>query len=84
MRAGPSGLCQPPVAAAEDTVDDEDDEVCCQCNKWSPPGLRLCPDLQIVKWCGCSKCSHWVHLKFYDDAINSPLIIIRSMILQIY
>ena len=36
----------PNVIQVQQTLDaasdcDEDDEVCCQCNKWSPPGLKL-------------------------------------------
>ena len=57
----------PNVIQVQQTLDaasdcDEDDEVCCQCNKWSPPGLKT-PDLQIVKSGGSSKCSHWLHLE---------------------
>ena len=44
--------------------DSQDDEVCCQCEQWSPPGLKQCPNLQIVNWACCDKCKHWVHLKF--------------------
>ncbi|KAJ8312138.1 hypothetical protein KUTeg_009511 [Tegillarca granosa] len=37
---------------------------CCICHKNSPPGLRDCLDLVIVKWALCDICGHWTHLRF--------------------
>ena len=64
-----SGLCQRNVnkKLKFDNNDDEsdledEDEKCCICNRFSPPGLKDCND--IVKWAECTKCGHWCHLKF--------------------
>lgn len=47
------------------TSDEEDDSnPCCVCKKRSPPGLKDCVDIVIVKWAQCDRCSHWTHLRF--------------------
>ena len=46
-----------------DTDDEIDDtEPCCVCQKITPPNLREHPDIKIVNWAQCDKCSLWVHL----------------------
>ncbi|KAJ8317089.1 hypothetical protein KUTeg_004993 [Tegillarca granosa] len=40
---------------------------CCICHKNSPPGLRDCLDLVIVKWALCDICGHWTHLRFCSN-----------------
>lgn len=42
----------------------EDDEKCCICNLFSPPSLRECNEVVLVKWAECTKCGHWCHLRF--------------------
>ena len=46
------------------SLDDDDDEPCCVCNKASPPGLRSQPNIKIVDWAQCQICLHWCHLEF--------------------
>lgn len=49
----------------ESDFDNEyDDDKCCVCNLFSPPGLKECNDVVIVKWAECTKCGHWCHLRF--------------------
>ena len=68
---GPSNLNN--VTAADPPSDNEDtpprdEELCCQCRKWAPPGLKNMPGFTTVKWAQCCKsrprCRHWVHLRF--------------------
>ena len=42
----------------------DDGDKCCQCNLFSPTGLKHCPNLTIVNWAACDNCTHWVHLRF--------------------
>ena len=68
---GPSHIVQ-----AEDIVIyTEEEETCCQCHQWSPPGLKLCTNLTLVNWAQCSSpsCGHWVHLRFCV-----PLMIVKN------
>ncbi len=61
---GPSGL-PPVVRPVEDHHDDDsEDELCCVCQKLSPPGLRKQTSLRFVEWAQCSNCLHWTHLEF--------------------
>jgi hypothetical protein len=47
-----------------DFDNEDDDDKCCVCNLFSPPGLKECNDVVIVKWAECTKCGHWCHLRF--------------------
>ena len=47
-----------------DTDDISDSDLCCVCNKFSPPNLNNRPYLKTVSWAQCSKCDHSVHLSF--------------------
>jgi hypothetical protein len=49
---------------SDDLDDVSESDLCCVCKKMSPPGIKECPDLVIVKWAQCDKCSHWTHLRF--------------------
>ena len=48
----------------DSSSDTQDDDVCCQCDRFSPAGLKLCANLTIVNWAQCDQCTHWVHLRF--------------------
>lgn len=37
---------------------------CCVCKKMSPPGIKDCLDVAIIKWAQCESCQHWTHLRF--------------------
>ncbi|KAJ8048493.1 Jerky protein-like-like [Holothuria leucospilota] len=54
------------VTQEESDSDDETDDVCCVCNKFSPDGLNKLNYLKIVDWAQCDLCNHWVHLEFCD------------------
>ena len=43
-------------------VFNEDDELCCVCNKWEPKELQQCAAFVIAKWAKCDYCPHWTHL----------------------
>lgn len=45
-------------------LSEDDSENCCVCDKNSPPALRSCGYLAIVKWAQCDRCDHWTHLSF--------------------
>jgi len=63
---GPShiNLCAEDPMEETSLDEDEDDEVCCQCNKFSPDGMRNRKDIKFVSWAQCSACGHWCHLHF--------------------
>ena len=43
---------------------DDNGDPCCVCKKRSPPGLKDCLDIVIIKWAQCEHCQHWTHLRF--------------------
>ena len=60
-----SGL-QANIENTPPTSENEEDEkdCCCVCKKFSPPAMRNCDYLVILKWAECVRCGHWTHLKF--------------------
>ncbi len=66
-RPGPSGLQRPLNNDSSDGISDAEDEVCCICHKFSPPQLRNCVSLVIVKWAQCDIRNHWTHLGFCSN-----------------
>ena len=67
--AGPSGKKQPCIT--DDSLQQDDNDNCCVCGKFSPEGLKKLKFLKIVDWAKCSYCEHWVHLYFcYDRAMD--------------
>ena len=56
--------------APSSVSDEADNEVCCICNKWSPPGLRACQNITIVNWAQCDRCSKWCHLRFCTSVVS--------------
>ena len=51
------------VCESEMSVSDDDEEVCCICNKRMPPAINLAYVLEFANWAQCDKCKHWTHLK---------------------
>ena len=47
-----------PVNSQSLESDVDDNEKCCQCNLWSPKGLKHCVNLTLVNWAQCDRCSH--------------------------
>ena len=43
---------------------DDNGDPCCVCKKGSPPRLKDCLDIVIIKWAQCEHCQHWTHLRF--------------------
>ena len=43
---------------------EEDAEVCCVCEEFTPPDIDSRPYVKLIKWAYCDKCSHCVHLAF--------------------
>ena len=60
----PSVSSQPANDNAEEDTPPADEELCCQCKRWSPPGLRNLPGVTQVNWAFCDRCNHWTHLRF--------------------
>ncbi|KAJ8310255.1 hypothetical protein KUTeg_012120 [Tegillarca granosa] len=52
------------VDSSIDSDEEPDSSKCCVCHKNSPPALRECLNLTIVKWAQCDRCQHWTHLHF--------------------
>ena len=57
-------------AGNDASVDDSEDEVCCVCQKQSPPGLKKVSHIRFVDWAQCSKCLHWTHLEFCTPVVS--------------
>ena len=39
----------------------DEDENCCVCRSEKPPNSD-CIDEDDIRWLGCERCSHWVHI----------------------
>ncbi|XP_053385176.1 uncharacterized protein LOC128550335 [Mercenaria mercenaria] len=64
---GPSGTARPVTTSADSDVsldEDTDTDLCCVCNLFTPQEVRQSTSLIFVKWVQCTKCGHWVHLRF--------------------
>ena len=46
------------------TYEDEEEELCCICDKRMPPAVNLAFVVEFAQWAQCDKCSHWTHLKY--------------------
>ena len=57
---------------SENEVDSENEDICCVCKKYSPPGLRevLYNRIMFVKWAQCQHCGHWVHVRFCTRGVD--------------
>ena len=66
---GPSVTVQNPIS---DSDSDEDEEVCCVCNRRQPPRFSLSTSVMFVPWGQCSHetCKHWVHLAPFCSKIS--------------
>ena len=63
MRKGaPLDLSSEDSYEGDSDVFNEDDELCCVCNKWEPKKLQQCAAFVIAKWAKCDYCPHWTHL----------------------
>ena len=72
---GPSGIqqkhtknvtsnpCPMETSDSEDSDLDEE-EPCCVCNLFSPPGMKNRTSIHVVSWAQCTQCLHWCHLSF--------------------
>lgn len=52
-----------------DSIDGDDESLCCVCNTRFPEALRQYVSLVFAMWGKCmySNCDHWTHLKFCCD-----------------
>lgn len=50
---------------SEEEIEGDDDK-CCVCEQFSPPGLSsvLRTSVKFIEWAECTSCTHWVHLEF--------------------
>ena len=65
---GPSGCALGAISlSSESESSNEESSNCCVCGKFSPPAIKHCVNLIIVKWAQCDKCDHWTHLSFCTE-----------------
>ncbi|XP_060573021.1 uncharacterized protein LOC132730954 [Ruditapes philippinarum] len=64
---GPSAYCVISSEAETESGSEDESSNCCVCHKFSPPALKQCTSLVIVKWAQCDKCHHWTHLSFCTE-----------------
>jgi hypothetical protein len=52
---------------SDDFTDDDDNELCCVCEKSQPVEMKNAGGIFFVKWGKCDFCPHWTHLRFCTD-----------------
>ncbi|XP_046576244.1 MFS-type transporter clz9-like [Haliotis rubra] len=76
---GTSGIYFRRIDPVVDSSDEEneitDDELCCQCYRFTPRELEGCQSIVFVSWAECThpSCKHWVHLK-----VCTPVRVVRA------
>ena len=64
---GPSGMNN--AQSQDDISDDDSNDICCVCKRFSPPGNRVNYIRIGFMWIQCEVCEHWVHYRCFPGKI---------------